>query len=317
MIPLRGPPLRPWRFCFGGLPGRPLNRGVLFRKVTIVGVGLLGGSIGLALQKRELATTVCGVVRRPEAVQECVDLGVVTHATRSLAVGVQEADLVVLCSPIGEMARLLGESLPHLSPDAVVTDVGSVKGAVVESLETLAAARQIPFVGSHPMAGAEKTGPSASRADLFDGATCVVTATPRTDPTAQRRVVQFWEALGGRVMVVTPQTHDELVARSSHLPHVLAAGLANYVLSPSHPEAQARVCAGGFRDATRVAEGPPAMWRDIALANRKPLSRALAVLMADLAEFRRSLDEGDAPAVEEFFAEARKRRSAWSRPPAG
>lgn len=288
-----------------------------FRKVTLVGVGLLGGSLGLALRRRKLADQVCGVVRRAEVITECERLGAVDTATRSLGPAVRDADLVVLCSPIGQMGALTREMLPYLEPGALVTDVGSVKESIVHEVEAPVAGAGAHFVGSHPMAGSEKTGVGAARADLFEGAICAVTPTARTDATALGRVRELWEAVGSRVISLTPGQHDDLVSRSSHLPHVLAAALANYVLSPAHPADQRLLCAGGFRDTTRIASGSPEMWRDIALANREHLGRVLGVLIEDLQEFQRSLQEADREAITSFFTSAKQRRDAWANPSAG
>ena len=281
-----------------------------FRKVTLAGVGLLGGSLGLALKRRGLADSIQGFVRRQASVAECLALGVVDRCTRNVAEAVEGSDLVVLCSPVGQMAGLLREMSPFLAPDCLVTDVGSVKSSLVSELEPLAIAAGVPFVGSHPMAGAERSGPSHARADLFEGALCVVTPTSSTPAGAADRVTALWESVGSRVLRMTPMLHDDLVSRSSHLPHVVAAALANYVLSPVHPKEQAELCAGGFRDTSRVASGSPAMWRDIALANRRNLSRVLGVFIEDLQEFRRALDEGNAAVVEEHFLQAKQRRDA-------
>ena len=196
----------------------------------------------------------------------------------------------------------------------MITDVGSVKGVVVNELEPLAESVGAHFVGSHPMAGSEKVGVAAARADLFQDATCVVTPTARTSATALKLVNDLWTALGGQLLTLSPAQHDDLVSRSSHLPHVVAAELANYVLSPIHPPEQARLCANGFRDTTRIASGSPEMWRDIALANRHHLSRVLGVFLEDLAEFQRSLDESDAGGIDEFFTQAKRRRDAWCNP---
>ncbi|MFM7556518.1 MAG: prephenate dehydrogenase, partial [Verrucomicrobiota bacterium] len=198
-----------------------------FRKVTLVGVGLLGGSLGLALKRRGLADEVQGFVRRASSVAECLALGVVDRCSRNLAEAVADADLVVLCSPVGQMATLFREMSRHLAPDCVVTDVGSVKSAPVAEIEPLAGAAGVRFVGSHPMAGAEKSGPAHARADLFDGAVCALTPTTASDPAAVDLIRRMWEAVGARVLPMNPVLHDDLVARSSHLPHVVAAGLAN------------------------------------------------------------------------------------------
>lgn len=281
------------------------------RKLTIIGVGLLGGSLGLAVRGRRLAEHVCGVVRRPEAIPECENLGVVDSATANLALGVKDAEMVVLCSPLGEMERLLRQMAPFLAHDAIVTDVGSVKGSVVQQLDPIARACGARYVGSHPMAGSEKTGACSARVDLFQGAVCVLTPIPETDPNALAQVTELWKALGSRLVQLSPTQHDDLVSRSSHLPHVVAAALANYVLSPIHPPEQSLLCASGFRDTTRIAAGSPRIWRDIALANRQHLSRVLGVYLEDLAEFRHALDGGDGDEIERFFEVARRRRELW------
>ncbi|PAW82761.1 MAG: prephenate dehydrogenase [Pedosphaera sp. Tous-C6FEB] len=283
-----------------------------FPKVTLVGVGLLGGSIGLALKTRKLAGRVEGYVRRPASIAECERLGVVDSATTDLLAAVRDADLVIFCTPLAQMRALAEQCSPALRPGTLVTDVGSVKGSVVTELEPIFAKVSAPFIASHPMAGGEKTGPAAARADLFEQAVCIVTPGAKTPLKLVKQMEEFWAALGGRPMRLTPDQHDALVARSSHLPHVVAAELANYVLSPAHPKEQPALCATGFRDTTRIAAGSPEMWRDIALANRKHLARALGVFIEDLQEFQRALDSGEAKAVDEFFETAKHRRDQWA-----
>jgi prephenate dehydrogenase len=282
-----------------------------WQKVALIGVGLLGGSLGLAIKQRRLASKVDGYVRRTVSIGECEQMGVVDHATRDLRRCVEDADLVILCTPLGQMREVTQNMLTGLKKGAIVTDVGSVKGSVVEELESLIAGAGAHFVGSHPMAGGEKTGVSAARADLFAKAICIVTPTQYSHKDAVRQVEEFWQALDARVLSLPPKIHDDLVSRSSHLPHVVAAELANYVLSPAHPAEQALVCANGFRDTTRIASGSPEMWRDIALANRKNLGRVLGVFIEDLQEFCLALERGDVKAVEEFFEEAKQRRDQW------
>jgi len=285
-----------------------------WQKIAIVGVGLLGGSMGLALKRRKLADRVVGYVRRTASIAECESLGVVDKATPSLEKAVEEADLVILCTPLSQMPELTAKLLATLKPGAVVTDVGSVKGSVIEQLEPLLAGANAHFVGSHPMAGSEKTGAAFAREDLFDGAICLITPTPNSNKDAVAQVDGLWRALGGKVLKLTPAVHDDLVSRASHLPHVVASELANYILSPAHPPEQAAVCANGFRDTTRIASGSPEMWKDIALANRKNLSRVLGVFIEDLQEFQLALDNGDVKAVEEFFVNAKARRDKWNGP---
>ncbi|MFM2082720.1 MAG: hypothetical protein RL380_1411 [Verrucomicrobiota bacterium] len=284
---------------------------MLFRKISIIGVGLLGGSLGLAVRRGKLASEIAGYVRRPASVKDCEGAGVTDYAITDLLAAVSNADLVVLCTPLAQMQPLVKQLLPALKRGAIVTDVGSVKGSVVKELETLVAKAGAHFVGSHPMAGAEKTGVRASRADLFECAMCVVTPTRKTNKAAQRKVEQFWKAIGCRLLTLTPEQHDLLVSRSSHLPHVVAATLASHVLNPSAPRSQAALCATGFRDATRIASGSPEMWRDIALTNRKNISKSVSAFIADLQKFQRALAKQDAQAVANFFEIAKQRRDDW------
>ena len=275
-------------------------------------MGLLGGSLGLALKQRRLADFVAGFVRRAASVAECEKAGAVDQASRNLTSAVAEADIVVLCTPIGQMVSLVKQVLPALKKGAILTDVGSVKSKVVQDLEKTTAKAGIHFVGSHPMAGAEKMGVRAARPDLFSGAVCVVTPTQKTNRAALQTVEALWKSVGSRVVRLTPEVHDELVSRSSHLPHVVAAELANLVLSRGRPKEQGMLCANGFRDTTRIALGSPEMWRDIALANRGNLVRSLDEFVDGLHAFRRSLAKNDGRAITRFFEHARERRAKWS-----
>jgi prephenate dehydrogenase len=284
---------------------------VQFRKITIIGVGLLGGSIGLAVRRRQLARQTAGFVRRTASLKDCERAGAVDFATTDLPAAVWDADLVILCTPLAQMHSRVREMLPALKRGAIVTDVGSVKAGVVRELSLLIQKTGAHFVGSHPMAGAEKTGVSAARADLFEGTVCVVTPTKQTNRTALKKVEQFWKAIGSRVLELKPEIHDALVSRSSHLPHVVAAALAGHVLNPASPRQQAVLCANGFRDTTRIASGSPEMWRDIALANRQNLVKSLNAFIADLQKFERLVKKGEAKAITKFFETAKQRRDNW------
>jgi prephenate dehydrogenase len=254
---------------------------------------------------------VVACVRREAALAECRKLNIADVVTQDLSEAVHGSELVILCTPLSQMAELTSQMRPFLQHGAILTDVGSVKGTVVQELEPLARQAGAHFVGSHPMAGSEKTGVAAARADLFENAVCLVTP-GRSSPTeAVVKVESFWQSVGGCPLRMTPEAHDDLVSRSSHLPHVVAAELANYVLSPVHPKEQALVCANGFRDTTRIAGSSPEMWRDIALANRQNLSRVLGVFIEDLQEFQWALERQNVTAIEEFFAKAKQRRDHW------
>ena len=282
-----------------------------FQKISIIGVGLLGGSIGLAARQRRLAGEVAGFVRRAASLKDCERAGAVDYATTDLLAAVSNADLVVLCTPLAQMRSLVQQFLPALKRGAIITDVGSVKAGVVRELDSLIQKSGTYFVGSHPMAGGEKMGVLAARADLYANAICMVTPTPKSNARAVRKLEQFWRALGARTLRLDAAQHDLLVSRTSHLPHVVAATLAGLVLDPKQSKSQAALCATGFRDTTRIASGSPEMWRDIALANRKNLSRSVDDLVAELKRFQGALKRGDASAVEKIFATAKQRRDDW------
>lgn len=287
---------------------------VRWNKVSIVGVGLLGGSLGQALRRRKLAREVVGCVRRKSSLAECRRARAVDVATLDFAAGVADADLVVLCTPIAQMAPLFKQLLPHLKRGAIVTDVGSVKGSVVRELETVAAKAGVHFVGSHPMAGSEKMGVSAAQPSLYEGAVCAVTPTRKSNRRAVQAVVCLWQSVGARVLKLAPGIHDRLVARSSHLPHLLAAQLVSHVLGGKPSAAQATLCASGFRDTTRIASGSPEMWRDIAVANRGNLAKDLDRFISGLRALQKLVRQGDVEALAAFFEQARQRRDAWCGP---
>lgn len=260
--------------------------GSLFHTAAIVGVGLLGGSLGLALRRRGLARRVVGIARRQATLDEALALGAIDEGTLDLRAGVARADLVVLATPVGSMVELARQAADALPPDALMTDVGSTKAEVVLGIEAVAAGR-FRFVGSHPMAGSEKRGVSEAVAGLFEGALCFVTPTPRTDPQALAAVTRLWEGVGARVRCLEPAEHDRLVAFASHLPHLAAAAIVK--ATPS----EALACIGpGFRDTTRVASGDPRMWADVCLHNRASILRAIEGLQAHLSNLHRILTQG-------------------------
>jgi len=282
-----------------------------WNNISVIGAGLLGGSIALAVKRRSLAAKVFAFVRSDSTLALCSRLEIADVVTKDLQTAVGSSSLVILCTPLSQMAALAAQMQPFLRPGTIVTDVGSVKASVIAELEPILRRDGVEFVGSHPMAGSEKIGVASARADLFHNAICLVTPGVVCSSEAVAKIEEFWKNLGGVTIRMTPETHDDLVSRSSHLPHVVAAELANYVLSPVHPKEQALVCANGFRDTTRIAAGSPEMWRDIALANRKNLGRVLGVFIEDLQEFQLALERRDVEAVEEFFTKAKQRRDNW------
>jgi prephenate dehydrogenase len=280
------------------------------QKIAILGPGLLGGSIALKL--RELGSARVALwARRPEAVEEINRRGCADEAGSSLAEIVHRADLVILCMPVGAMPGVAREIAPLLDPQTLVTDVGSVKKTIVAELSAIFAGRA-RFVGSHPMAGSEKTGLRAAKATLFAGTTCIVTPDEQTPEEAASEVTAFWESLGCRVCQLSPAGHDAAVALVSHLPHTLAATLVQTVAA-SDPAAFA-LCGPGFRDTTRVASGPPSMWVEIMQTNREALASAVGALIAKLQEFSAILAQPDGSALHDFLAAAKTTRDGISFP---
>lgn len=269
--------------------------------VAVVGVGLIGGSLGMALRRRNLADVV-GLGRSEERLALAGELGAVDRFSTQAADVIPGAAHVVVCTPVSvmpEMFKLIG---PHLSEGAVVSDAGSTKRSVMSD-----AARWLPpgaaFAGAHPMAGSDKAGVGAASADLFEGSVCVVVE--GASPDAAYSVGKLWQSVGARVVRLAADDHDRLVAASSHLPHACAAAL---VLAVSATDGAMDLTAGGFADSTRIAASSPGMWRDICMANADELSAALRGYGAQLERFAGMLGSADAEGVLAFFEEAARIR---------
>jgi prephenate dehydrogenase len=281
-----------------------------FETVALVGVGLLGGSLGLALRERGLARRVMAVARRPETVRQALALGVADEGSSDLDAGAAGADLVVLCVPVLSMPALVERMAPHLRPGAVVTDVGSTKSVLVRELPRRLRPEN-PYVGGHPMAGSEKTGVEAARADLFEGARYLLTPDADTPEETVERLERWVARLGAVPVRLDPAVHDRAVAGISHLPHVAAAALASAVRAEGTAgsreiEILQQLIAGGFRSTTRIAASSPEMWRDICLTNREAVLEALRLFGAELELFARALQAEDGPALLSAFERARR-----------
>ena len=282
-----------------------------FRQVAIVGVGLIGGSLGMVLRQQELASSVIGIGRRVENLKTAVELGAIDCYVADPRDGVCDADLVVLATPVDTYERHLKDWANCLKPGAIVTDVGSVKGALVEQAERLMPAG-VRFVGAHPIAGKEKTGVAAGSATLFMGARCILTPTSRTDPQALQAIRELWEAAGSIVICMDPFVHDRILGAVSHLPHVAAFALINALTEIRERTApDLDLCAhsgGGLRDTTRIAASSPEMWRDIFLWNRDNLVALIEVYERYLEELKRLIQAGDGPGIEKELERAKRVR---------
>lgn len=272
------------------------------KHVTIIGAGLLGGSVGLAIKAHDPKVRIAGVGRRRVSLDEALEVGAIDTAHLDTAEAAAKSDLVILATPVAAFAGHLAAMGPVLRRGAVVTDVGSTKVTVVRTAEKLLG-RTGRFVGSHPMAGSELNGVAFARADLFAGATCILTPTSTTPPTVVRRVEHFWRMLGMRTVRMSPSAHDRVMARISHLPHALAG-----LLMRLPEKSELDVAATGFRDATRLAGGDPEMWRDIFLTNRKGILAAIDAFDESLMHLRDLVELADAHEIQRFFAAAKKRR---------
>ena len=276
--------------------------------VAILGVGLLGGSIGLALRSRGLCRRVIGVGRRLERLQAAVQRGAVTEISTDLAAAAREAQLIVVCTPVHDVAGFVTDALRDCSPDALVTDVGSTKSRIVAEVEQWRRANLTTgghFVGSHPLAGSEKTGVEYADPDLFVNRAVIVTPTAETPSDSVDAIAVFWRALGGRVRIMTADEHDDSVASISHLPHLVAA-----VLAAATPTDLLDLVAGGWRDTTRVASGDVELWRQIFDDNREHVLRRLDHFHSTLADFRRALHEQDDAAIRRLLEAGKTIRDA-------
>jgi len=240
----------------------------LFNKVTIVGVGLIGGSLGLAIKKNKLANQVVGIGHRKTSIQKAIKKKAIDQGSLSLPSGTKQADLVILATPVGLIIKFLKELACCLKPGAIVIDVGSSKEEIVKIAEKNLS-RENPFIGCHPMAGSEKRGIDIARKDLFDNAVCIITPTKRSDPGALKKIKIFWKNLGSRIEVISPARHDSLIATVSHLPHLVSTGLVLKLEQENQKKSSwLKVIGPGFKDTTRIAASPPAIWQDICFSNR-------------------------------------------------
>jgi prephenate dehydrogenase len=276
--------------------------------VALVGVGLIGGSIGLALRQRKLARSVIGIGRRPASLRRARERGAVTETTTNLSRGVSKSQLIVICTPVEKIVSHCLETAQHCPPGTLITDVGSTKAGIVARLEgerRNLASRDVRFVGSHPLAGSEKMGPQHARADLFDHRAVVITPSRSTCDSDYRTIEAFWKSLGALVYRKTPAAHDRAVAAISHLPHVVASALA-----AGTPAADLPLVAGGWLDTTRIAAANVELWRQILVDNRDHVLKSLGKFEKVLTSFRQALEKGDEECILRLLKEGKDQRES-------
>ena len=284
---------------------------VHFKQATIIGVGLIGGSLGMILRRKALADHVVGIGRRVENLQTAVELGAIDRYVADPKEGIKGSDLIILATPVDTYERHLKEWAHCVEPGAIVSDVGSVKGTLVEQSEAAMPAG-VHFVGAHPIAGKEKTGVAAGSDVLFQGARCILTPTTRTDPHALERIEQLWKETGSIVLTMDPHVHDAVLGAVSHLPHVAAFALMNALAETRdhHVPSLDLAChsGGGLRDTTRIAASSPEMWRDIFLWNRDNVVALIERYQQALDNMKQLIATGDAAGIEKAIERAKHER---------
>jgi cyclohexadieny/prephenate dehydrogenase len=279
---------------------------VMFEKIALLGLGLIGSSLSHASRRAKLAHHISGYARSAETRATALDIGLVDSIHETAAEAVKHADLIILCSPIGTYAALAQEIAPHLKGGAILTDVGSVKGAVIRDV-----APHLPlnvhFIPGHPIAGTEQSGPRAGFETLFDNRWCILTPPPHTNAAALAKLKAYWQALGSNVDEMTPEHHDLVLAITSHLPHLIAY---NTVATAADLEEVTnseviKYSAGGFRDFTRIAASDPTMWRDVFLNNREAVLEMLGRFSEELSVLQRAIRWGDGETLFDLFTRAR------------
>ena len=277
-----------------------------FERVAIIGIGLIGSSLARVLRRDKLTGEIVACARQPATRAKALELGIVDRVTDSAAEAVRDADIVILATPLSAYAAIGSEIGPALRPGAIVTDVGSVKQAVIRDLRPSLPAK-VHFIPGHPVAGTEHSGPESGFAELFRDRWCILTPLPDTDAAALTRLTALWEQAGMRVVTMDPEHHDKVLAMTSHLPHVIAYTIVGTAtdLEDSLKSEVIKFSAGGFRDFTRIAGSDPVMWRDIFLNNREAVLEMLQRFSEDLTALQRAIRWGEGDKLEELFSRTR------------
>ncbi len=283
----------------------------MINKLVIIGVGLIGGSLALALRQAGAVIEIVGVGRSMENLEAAKQFGIIDQIETELASAVKNADVVVLAVPVAAMQPTLKELAPHLSPETIVTDVGSTKRDVIGYARQHLPDHLARFIPGHPIAGAEKSGAAAAFANLYQGRNIVVTPLPENDAEAVATITRMWQTCGAIVNTMPALRHDEIFAAVSHLPHLLSFALVEDIASRANAKELFSYAAGGFRDFTRIAGSHPEMWRDISLANRDALIREIDTYQSQLDRLRGMLEQSDGKSLEEVFGHARTARAEW------
>lgn len=281
----------------------------MINRLAIIGIGLIGGSLSLALKQAGSVKHVVGFSRKASTRSEAMSLGVIDSAVSSIADAIQNADIVVLAVPVGAIADALISIAPYVKDNMIITDVGSVKSQVVDAAKLALGDKFRQFVPGHPIAGTEKSGPSAAFAELYQEHRVVLTPTEQTDELAIKKVRNMWKAAGAEVSIMTAEHHDDVLAATSHLPHLLAFNLVDMLAEESDDVAEVlRYAAGGFRDFSRIASSDPEMWRDISLTNSTAILSLLKKYQHQMSLLQQAIEQQDADYLIAVFERAKQAR---------
>ena len=283
------------------------------KKLVIFGVGLIGGSVALALKKAGVNTHIVGVGRNRNSLDEALNLGIIDTAESDIQAAVHNADVIMLAAPVAQTTQILESIQPFLQTNTVITDAGSTKSDVLNNAKAVLGSQFKQFVGGHPIAGAEKSGAAAAVADLFVAKKVVLTPTDETNPDAVNTVTALWRSSGANVSTMSAEQHDAIFAAVSHLPHLLAFALLDDIASRPNAAQLFSFAASGFRDFTRIAGSHPEMWRDISLANKQALLNEISAFEQELSTVKQLLTQDDSAGLEALFERASHARNQWAK----
>tara|TARA_B100000780_G_scaffold278166_1_gene250820 strand:+ start:1349 stop:2215 length:867 start_codon:yes stop_codon:yes gene_type:complete len=282
------------------------------KNILIFGVGLIGGSIALKSKHTKLFNQVIGVERKNgTTLSSFVESGMLDHISVNIESDVTNAEMIVIATPVAKIHEILEKIYPYLKRNTVITDVGSTKSNVMIDAKKALKEKSSQFIGSHPIAGSEKHGPSAAILDLFEGINIIITPPAKSEDFMIKKIEQFWSAMGGKVTEMAPQVHDEIFSTVSHLPHILAFSLVNLINNSEKKEILLNFAASGFRDFSRIAASSPEVWRDISIANKNSILDDLKLYQAELIKITNLIDKENQEGLKNYFTNASSTRQSW------
>ena len=282
------------------------------RNILIFGVGLIGGSIALKSKHTKLLKQVVAVEREGGTVlSPFVESGMLDHISTNLGNDIADADLIIIATPVAQTYEILKNIYPHLKLNTVITDVGSTKSNIMEDAFKALKEKSMQFIGSHPIAGSEKHGPTAATIDLFEGKNIIITPPAKAPDFIKKKINQFWSSMGGHITVMTPQNHDEIFSTVSHVPHILAFSLVNLINDNKKKEILLNFAASGFRDFSRIAASSPEVWLDISIANKIAILNDLKLYQSELIKITSLIDNEDKEGLKNYFTNASSTRQSW------